>query len=1012
MQEKIDKALYGLKDFQKKSVDYVYDQLYNKGKNRMLIADEVGLGKTIVAKGIIAKAYEQYLKKGGASKENPAFNVVYICSNLALAEQNIAKLNFLEDDKYVDKTVNRLTYLAFEWQLKSPDFLINSLTPGTSFEEKSHLGEAKERAILFCLLTKYKVFENRWNGLKWLLKGSVKQIRDWEKKIYDVQNSTEEVIRKDLYGKFRSELMEHSMDQNSRLFDDFDLKPGISLWHALLQITSKINHNNQHKYASVKGEIIRTLRKILSKLSIQYLNADIFILDEFQRYSNLIKLEEEATSPAIEVARAVFGIKDTKVLMLSATPFKPYTNDFDELNGEVHYKEFDDVLKFLKENKANQTDWKNFCEERKDFFKILRNPQSLLENFDNGINLKSCIQNYYKEVMVRTERLLASEDHNALIEDVLKKRAEINQKWCLDISPEDIEDFVNIDNVTAHINKVHGTVLPVPIEYVKSSPFSFSFLGGYQHSKKLEEYLSDDKQLEKLLNKTKHAWVDYNKIYNYENILPSKKMPNAKLRLLIDETVEKGGWKYLWIPPTIEYYKPIGAYSNSKGFSKTLIFSSWLLVPRMVASLVSYEVERESIGKLDKTEEIKYFKKNKKDKRKPLPQFTYVKSQEDDEPKRMNNMIYLYPALSLIDHFLPNEIVNKQISAKQVKKLVKDKIRKDLQKVVTKYANSKDLRDYSKWFWAAPLLMDKESENSELISNWLNGSLPLSDATVDADEERPSDSENSGRKQHFDTMDKMFHSPDSFYLPKLPKDKFEELLTFVTSLTIGSPAICFLRCIKREFEITEDSLSAAFNIASSFVTLFNKPESIATIRRTTEEKEYLDKVLEYSIDGNLQSLMDEFVYLLMDTENVKTEDKLANHISDILSVRTSTITVDDLKTFVRNAKNGHTKEKKTLRQHYAMDFGNQKVSTKSNGKQINIRQAFNSPFRPFVLASTSIGQEGLDFHLYCKKIFHWNLSSNPIDFEQREGRINRYKSLVIRQILAAKYAKAIEESRE
>jgi hypothetical protein len=30
-----------------------------------------------------------------------------------------------------------------------------------------------------------------------------------------------------------------------------------------------------------------------------------------------------------------------------------------------------------------------------------------------------------------------------------------------------------------------------------------------------------------------------------------------------------------------------------------------------------------------------------------------------------------------------------------------------------------------------------------------------------------------------------------------------------------------------------------------------------------------------------------------------------------------------------------------------------------------LRDAFNSPFRPFVLASTSIGQEGLDFHPYC-----------------------------------------------
>ena len=64
---------------------------------------------------------------------------------------------------------------------------------------------------------------------------------------------------------------------------------------------------------------------------------------------------------------------------------------------------------------------------------------------------------------------------------------------------------------------------------------------------------------------------------------------------------------------------------------------------------------------------------------------------------------------------------------------------------------------------------------------------------------------------------------------------------------------------------------------------------------------------------------------------------------------------------------------------------------------INIRDVFNSPFRPFVLASTSVGQEGLDFHFYCRKIFHWNLPHNAIDLEQREGRINRFKGLVIRK---------------
>jgi hypothetical protein len=56
-----------------------------------------------------------------------------------------------------------------------------------------------------------------------------------------------------------------------------------------------------------------------------------------------------------------------------------------------------------------------------------------------------------------------------------------------------------------------------------------------------------------------------------------------------------------------------------------------------------------------------------------------------------------------------------------------------------------------------------------------------------------------------------------------------------------------------------------------------------------------------------------------------------------------------------------------------------------------------------MLNSTSIGQEGLDFHWYCRRVVHWSLPSNPIDLEQREGRVNRYKSLVVRQRAAQRY---------
>ena len=42
-----------------------------------------------------------------------------------------------------------------------------------------------------------------------------------------------------------------------------------------------------------------------------------------------------------------------------------------------------------------------------------------------------------------------------------------------------------------------------------------------------------------------------------------------------------------------------------------------------------------------------------------------------------------------------------------------------------------------------------------------------------------------------------------------------------------------------------------------------------------------------------------------------------------------------------------------------------------------LRKAFNTPFWPYVLATTSVGQEGLDFHIWCDTIVHWDLCRNP-----------------------------------
>ena len=42
----------------------------------------------------------------------------------------------------------------------------------------------------------------------------------------------------------------------------------------------------------------------------------------------------------------------------------------------------------------------------------------------------------------------------------------------------------------------------------------------------------------------------------------------------------------------------------------------------------------------------------------------------------------------------------------------------------------------------------------------------------------------------------------------------------------------------------------------------------------------------------------------------------------------------------------------------------------------------------------------LDFHVWCRLLYHWNLPHNPVDLEQREGRVHRYKGLAVRQNIA------------
>lgn len=92
-----------------------------------------------------------------------------------------------------------------------------------------------------------------------------------------------------------------------------------------------------------------------------------------------------------------------------------------------------------------------------------------------------------------------------------------------------------------------------------------------------------------------------------------------------------------------------------------------------------------------------------------------------------------------------------------------------------------------------------------------------------------------------------------------------------------------------------------------------------------------------------------------------------------------------------------------MRTVFALRFGHIRIDDGEAIGQDAVRAAFNSPFRPFVLTSTSIGQEGLDFHPWCHRLVQWNLPGNPVDLEQREGRVHRYQGHAVRRNVAASH---------
>ena len=940
------KIMEGLKDFQRETVNRVI-QLYKSGQKRVLISDEVGLGKTMIARGTIAKFSDFYKEQG-----KDRLKVVYICSNAAIADQNLKKLCITDDvqrEAVADSrlSVQHLSIFLQEAKLKGKGLIqLIPLTPDTSFHMTTGCGLMWERAVIFEVLSNIPELEKYNRPLE---------------KIMQAGNDRAKIRGKDRVAECnritKGKYLRYMVKKVSRGLKTKNIE-GKTLLDDLIGKCKEVKKSGKAEKAY---EIIGRLRYLFAGISLEKLEPDLVILDEFQRFKYLLQTESDTEMGML--ANKFFNAKSVNMLLLSATPYKMYSTleEIDESLVDEHFLEFFNVMKFL-----------NGTEERHEEFKSIWEDYSRqLKEFSIGdisiIQAKKKAEEAIYGSVCRTERISTKE--SADIVDISN-----SDRW-LEVEECDIKSYIKASELIDLIKAPYH----VPIDYIKSCPYIMSFMKDYKLKRDIVKYFYKYPDRIKEIDRGSRdiLWLKREDINNF---IPLK-CNNARLEAVKKHVFSNKSELLLWVPPSKPYYAPSGVFKDVENFSKTLIFSSWEMVPRMVSCMLSYEEERRTIGTLAKSNNdinIRYFSSERKQYPGPRMRFSIA----DNRLNSMSLFCLLYPSKFLTDCYNPIACMNNSMSLREIEKDIEVKIAKRLDRYKTPNSGIVDQR----WYYMAALLLDPP----EYVTGWL-------------EDKSHEDGDSSTFFKHLEQLKMLFYANiKTFELGRKPKDLYAVLV----NMAIASPAVC----INRSYNIYtgDENYSGILptQVAKCFMDMMNKTDATAIIELVFGKKNddsHWKNVLTYCKHGNIQSMFDEYAHLLVngyDGEDVVI--KLHNDIVSNMNIRTTTYEIDTWQNFNKAVNYQNTISTK-IRTYFSVAFTKGDGNDKDANRKKSVRSAFNSPFRPFVLTSTSIGQEGLDFHNYCRRIVHWNLPSNPIDLEQREGRINRFECLAIRQNVAKRY---------
>jgi len=961
-----------LREFQKAAVDRIVDMLNSNNSGRYLLADEVGLGKTLIAQGVVQRL----------SERRKRFTVVYLCSNLEIAAQNAEKL--APSDSQAKALKDRLTLMTLGINKESHAALrIYSFTPGTSLELGRSTGIKRERRLLLYLVSQGlgKRLTEKW--LEFLRCGAGD---DWSTQT-DLDSLKQEFRSRangvwvhdkfqdrwvQLINKCRVRLFSPDMTEDvHRLTDSID--KAVDQYYRRPTEWSKRNRN----------VLIGEMRKALALASLDYLAPDLVIMDEFQRFKQV--LHQSRHSDSLE--SKLLSNSKCKVLILSATPYKMYTLKHET---EDHHKDFLDTFAFLNSCELDDpkvTDLKSFLD---DFRTGLEEIKPTDEVEQKLLEKKQKIETVLQQVMCRTER-------NRYIEDSCKGITELpadgeNTRGMLP-KYDELRQYIELSRFLLqdpNRAREHGRKV---LDYWKSGPSLLSFMDGhYALIKSLRDPINP-------VDIPKHLLLPVSK-------LKQSHKHNQKFRLFFEsvfrepaETSDnsaKEAWPFLWVKPFCTYYRDT-FYEGRPLPQKFLVFSRWHFVPKTVAFLTSSELERR----------LQFRKRDFKSS--PL---TFKKG-------LMSVFNVAMPSLALASLIDPVQIAagfESMPDQRQVERAARQRLLAAIQKSDSGISYSREGVSSNLWHVIARL------EGAWCDQHGIEAGDHLH--AVITNKRLGGKSKDSSSQKWLWIFQRRYASwlSDSYSnTNKTPISINERTLRKLVHVALYSPAVCVLRSLLHSADSlvsTKRGTNERENLVDLFEYVarigcgqlrnyFNRPLVQAVIGRSCKGKRYTDKVLDYCGRAHLQAVLDEYVYLQIGNINgdeaKSTAEKLVDQIGVVFSMHAGSPRVN-------NRVNNKLKTDATTTgsSHFALAFGDEsQVESESAGdvesRKSDVRIAFNSPFWPFVLATTSVGQEGLDFHLYCKDIVHWNLPSNPVNLEQREGRLNRYNCYSIREMISRDY---------